>query len=77
MGRANDFLDGVKFLPILVGLAVLVVVGYYAVNVIAAVGVTLLILIVVGGLVWVFGGRLWDWLRHGKPIRRGGGDDGA
>lgn len=80
MSRAEDFVDAVKLFPLVLGLILLVIVGYYAINTLMAVGVTLVIVVVAGFIIWIAGGRLWDKFRHGKPIRRGGnggGDSGA
>jgi len=67
----------VRWLFIVGGLALLVIVGAYAVNALLAIG-TLVIVLGVGGFVlWIVGGRVVDALRHGKPLIRGdwGGEE--
>lgn len=59
-----------RWLVVAVALAILAIIGYYAVNAIMAVGIMAAILLVVGVIVWIVGGRLWDWARHGKPLVR-------
>lgn len=63
--------EAARWLLILVGLAILAIVAVYAVNVIVSIAITAALLIVAGLIVWIVGGRLWDWARHGKPLLRG------
>lgn len=68
--------EALKWLFVALGVLLLAVVAIYAVNALAALGVTLLFLVVVGLFLWVVVGRLWDTVRHGKPLKRGDWDLG-
>jgi len=60
-----------RWLFIVAGIALVVVVGVYAVNALLAVGTLVVILAVGGFILWIVGGRIVDALRHGKPLIRG------
>jgi len=66
-----------QWLFVIIGLTIVVIVGAYAVNALLAMGTVVIVLVVVGFVLWIVGGRLLDALRHGKPLIRGdwGGED--
>jgi predicted lysophospholipase L1 biosynthesis ABC-type transport system permease subunit len=73
--------EALRWLFVAGAVALIAVVAVYAVNAVLAVAVTAGAVLLVGFLGLVVGGRLWDALRHGKPLVRGdwrsGGDGGG
>jgi len=68
--------EAARWLFVAFSLTLIVVVGYYAINALAAVGFMIVLLVVGGLLLWIIAGRLWDAFRHGKPLIRGDWTDG-